>query len=148
MFLFRAATFIDELASASPGMVRQVRAALGGEGDDGPVVLDHQAFSACPEGSVDRIVMERTRRGAMAPLEAGWSDLGSWAALWEHASRDRHGNVVAGPAEVRSVSSSYVSAGERPVLVLGLDRVIVVDTGDAVLVAGHGPSPGRQAPGS
>ena len=135
MFLFRAATFIEELASASPGMIRQVRAALGDEGDDGPVVLEEQAFTACPEGSIDRTVMEQTRRGAMAPLEAGWSDLGSWAALWAHASRDRHGNVVAGPAEVRSVSSSYVSAGERPVLVLGLDKVIVVDTGDAVLVA-------------
>lgn len=135
MFLFRAGTFVDELASASPGMVRQVRAALGGEAEGGPVVLEEQAFSACPEGSIDRIVMERTRRGAMAPLEAGWSDLGSWAALWERATGDEHGNVVTGPAEVRSVTSSYVSAGERPVLVLGLDGVIVVDTGDAVLVA-------------
>jgi len=135
MFLFRAGTFVDELRSASPGMIRQVRAALGGQSETDPAVLDHQAFAACPEGSIDRVVMERTRRGAMAPLEAGWSDLGSWAALWEEASRDSRGNVVAGPAEVRSVSSSYVSAGERPVLVLGLDRVIVVDTGDAVLVA-------------
>ncbi|MDE0137610.1 MAG: mannose-1-phosphate guanylyltransferase [bacterium] len=135
MFLFRAGTFVDELASASPGMVRQVRAALGGEGENGPAVLDEQAFSACPDGSIDRTVMERTSRGAMAPLEAGWSDLGSWAALWERAAGDGRGNVVAGPAELRSVSSSYVSAGERPVLVLGLDRVIVVDTGDAVLVA-------------
>lgn len=135
MFLFRAGTFIDELASASPGMVRQVRAALGSEAEDGPVVLEEQAFSACPEGSIDRIVMERTRRGAMAPLEAGWSDLGSWVALWERATGDGHGNVVTGPAEVRAVSSSYISAGERPVLVLGLERVIVVDTGDAVLVA-------------
>lgn len=135
MFLFRAGTFLDELRSASPDMIYQVRTALGSDGGDGPAVLDNQTFSACPEGSIDRIVMERTRRGAMAPLDAGWSDLGSWAALWERASRDRHGNVVTGPAEVRSVGSSYVSAGERPVLVLGLDGVIVVDTGDAVLVA-------------
>lgn len=135
MFLFRAGTFVDELRSVSPGMVRQVRAALGDAGGDGPVVLDSRAFSACPEGSIDRIVMEHTRHGAMVPLEAGWSDLGSWAALWEMASRDRQGNMVTGPAEVRSVSSSYVSAGERPVLVVGLDGVIVVDTGDAVLVA-------------
>ncbi len=135
MFLFRAATFIEELASESPGMIRQVRAALGDEGDDGPVVLEEQAFTACPEGSIDRTVMEQTRRGAMAPLEAGWSDLGSWAALWEQAIRDQDGNMVTGPAEVRSVSSSYVSAADRTVLVVGLDGVIVVDTGDAVLVA-------------
>ena len=135
MFLFRAGTFVEELESASPGMIRQVQAALGGRGDEGPAVLEEQAFTACPEGSIDRVVMERTRRGAMAPLEAGWSDLGSWAALWERAAGDENGNVVAGPAEVRSVSSSYVSTGERPVLVLGLDGVIVVDTGDAVLVA-------------
>jgi mannose-1-phosphate guanylyltransferase/mannose-6-phosphate isomerase len=135
MFLFRAGTFMDELRSVSPAMVRQVRTALGDAGGDGPVVLDSRAFSACPEGSIDRVVMEHTRRGAMAPLEAGWSDLGSWAALWEQASRDQHGNMVTGPAEVRSVSSSYVSAAERTILVIGLDRVIVVDTGDAVLVA-------------
>ena len=135
MFLFRAGAFLDELRAASPGMAHQVWAALGNESDHGPVVLDSQAFSACPEGSIDRVVMERTRRGAMAPFDTGWSDLGSWAALWERASRDRQGNVVTGPAEVRSVSSSYVSAGDRPVLVLGLDGVIVVDTGDALLVA-------------
>ncbi len=153
MFLFRADAFLDELRSASPGMVRQVRAALGSEGGDGPAVLDSQAFSACPEGSIDRMVMERTRRGTMAPLDAGWSDLGSWAAIWERASRDRDGNVVTGPAEVRSVASSYVSAGERPVLVLGLDGIIVVDTGDAVLVAAmdraqdvRPPAPGGDHP--
>ena len=70
----------------------------------------------------------------MVQLEAGWSDLGSWAALWEHANRDQHGNAVTGPAEVRSVSSSYVAAADRPVLVLGLEGVVVVDSGKGILV--------------
>ena len=135
MFLFRAGAFRDELRSASPGMHRQVRAALGAESRGGRTELEEEAFVACPEGSIDRTVMERTRRGAVVRLAAGWSDLGSWAALWELASRDRRGNAVTGPAEVRSVSSSYVAAADRPVLVLGLDGVIVVDSGDAVLVA-------------
>lgn len=135
MFLFRAGAFRDELRSASPGMYRHVRAALDNESSGGPTELEEEAFAACPEGSIDRTVMERTRRGAMVRLEAGWSDLGSWAALWEMATRDRRGNAVTGPAEARSVSSSYVAAADRPVLVLGLDGVIVVDTGNGVVVA-------------
>ena len=135
MFLFGAGAFRDELRSADPGMDRRVRAALGGEPAEGPIELDAEAFAACPAGSIDRTVMERTRRGAMVQLEAGWSDLGSWAALWALADRDPRGNAVTGPAEVRSVSSSYIAAADRPVLVLGLDGVVVVDSGDAVLVA-------------
>jgi len=134
MFLFRAGLLIEEIRNARPEILHQVRAALPAEGGDHRK-LDEASFSACPAGSIDRIVMEKTGRGAMVTLEAGWSDLGSWVALWQMAAPDGQANVVTGPAELRSVTAGYVIAADRPVLVQGLDRIIVVDTGDALLVA-------------
>ena len=136
MFLFRAGLLIEEIRNARPEMLRQVRAALPGEERDRRVIdLDEAAFSACPSGSIDRMVMEKTDRGAMVTLDAGWSDLGSWLALWQKEAPDGQANVVAGPAELRSVTASYVIAGDRPVLVQGLDRIVVIDTGTGLLVA-------------
>ncbi len=142
MFVFRAGTYLDELHEAAPEMVRRTEAALAGATNHGKTLLrrggtrlDPENFSGCPHGSIDRTVMEHTRQGAMVPLEAGWSDVGSWAALWESGAKDGAGNVVSGTSHLRGVSSSYVRAGERPVVVVGLENVIVVDAGDAVLVA-------------
>ena len=142
MFVFRAGTYLDELLTLSPEMVSRTEAALAASTNHGETLLnrggallDPDSFSACPAGSIDRTVMEHTRRGAMVPLEADWNDVGSWAALWDSGTKDESGNVASGPNHLRGVSSSYVSAHERPVVVIGLDGVIVVDSGDAVLVA-------------
>ena len=143
MFLFTAGAFLDELRRFAPEMVLQAESALRGSenratGVEGRRVklLEPDSFRACPHGSIDRTVMERTMRGAIVPLSAGWNDVGTWAALWDTGSKDEHGNVVSGSVLMRDVSSSYLRAGGRVVVVLGLDRVIVVDAGDAVLVAG------------
>lgn len=161
MFVFRAKVYLDELRRVDPEMVRLAKAALahaGGRGrsalDQGGTVLDPATFAACPTGSIDRTVMERTRRGAMVSLRAGWTDLGSWSALWQSGTKDGSGNVVRGPGHLQQVSSSYVAASERPVVVIGLDNVIVVDSGHAVLVAGMDhdqevrPLPEANKPGS
>ena len=143
MFLFRAGTYLDELRQSNPEIVRLTKESLAaGAGHGGSLrnrggtLLDPVVFSACPTGSIDRAVMEVTRRGVVVPLEAGWSDLGSWSALWESGTKDEAGNVVTGPGHLRDVSSSYVAAGERPVVVIGLENVVVVDTVHAVLVVG------------
>ena len=142
MFLFRAGAYLDELRVLSPEILRRTEAALAASSnhgetllDRGGTLLDPESFFECPPGSIDRTVMEHTRHGAMVPLEAGWNDVGSWAALWESGSKDEAANVVSGPSHLLGVSSSYISAGERPVVVIGLDSVIVIDAGDAVLVA-------------
>lgn len=142
MFLFRAGTFLDELELFEPEMLVRTRSAVrtsqlrptGSPGKTGRL-LNPESFLSTPRGSIDRTVMERTQRGAVVPLRAGWNDVGSWAALWDTGSKDGHGNVVSGSVHLRNVSSSYVRSEGRPVVVLGLDRVIVVDAGDAVLVA-------------
>lgn len=143
MFMFRAGIFLDELRDSNPDMVRLADASLAGATrqvgsslDQGVHRLDPATFASCPAGSIDRTVMERTRRGAVVPLRAGWNDVGSWAALWAIATKDASGNVVTGPAHVQDVSSSYVAAGDRPVVVIGLENVVVIDAGEAVVVAG------------
>ena len=143
MFVFRSGTYLDELRTFNPEMVSRTEAALAASStrgrtllNRGGALLDPDSFAACPAGSVDRTVMEHTRRGVMVPMEAGWTDMGSWAALWNSGAKDEAGNVTSGPSHLRDVSSSYVSAHERPVVVIGLENVIVVDAGDAVLVAG------------
>ena len=143
MFLFRAGTYLEELRMLHPEIPARTEAALAAAArpggallDRGGILLEPESFSGCPSESIDRAVMERTRRGATAPLAAGWSDVGSWYALWELGPRDEAGNVVSGPAHLRDVTGSYVRARERPVTVIGLEGVIVVDDGNALLVAG------------
>ena len=143
MFFFRAGAYLDELQESSPEMVRlaqeSLRGATGHRGpalDGGATLLDPVTFSACPAGSIDRTVMERTRRGAMIPLRAGWNDVGSWAAVWDSGTKDGAGNVATGASHLHDVSSSYVAARDRPVVVIGLENVVVVDADHGVLVAG------------
>ena len=143
MFVFQAGRYLEELRTISPEIVQFAKDALAAStryGESllvqGGALLDPQLFSSCPSGSIDRTVMERTRRGATVPLQSGWNDLGSWASLWTAGEKDGAENVVSGPGHLRDVSSSYVSAHDRPVVVIGLENVVVVDAGDAVLVAG------------
>ena len=141
IFLFRAGTYLEELRLFRPEIAARTEAALAAASplpeDGGGVLLDPDSFAGCPSESIDRAVMERTRRGAATPLAAGWSDAGSWDALWELGPRDEAGNAASGPVHLQDASSSYVRAdGGRPVSVVGLEGVIVVDSGDAVLVAG------------
>ena len=136
MFLFKAATFLDELERHAPDIFAACRRARdkierGGEfcrySDD--------AFAACPSLSIDYAVMEHTDRGAVMPLDAGWSDLGAWDAVWKHAERDDRGNSVSGDIIGRDLSGSHIQADSRLVAALGLRDLIVIDTADALLVA-------------
>jgi mannose-1-phosphate guanylyltransferase/mannose-6-phosphate isomerase len=136
MFMFRAGTLLDELNAFNPTMVAQTRKALdAGTKFNGATLLDEDAFAACPSDSIDYAVMEDTKHGAMVPLDAGWNDMGSWTSLWDVGVKDKDNNVIHGAVYTEDVTSSYIRAGDRPVAVIGLDNVIVVDTGDAVLIA-------------
>ncbi len=132
MFLFDSATVRDELRRWAPEVIEAVSGSIPSE--HGPVARLTDAFAASPSIAFDRAVMEKTERAAVVPLEAGWSDIGSWAALWEFLPKDGHGNVSLGDVRLVSVERSYVRASRR-VVVLGLSDVVVVDTGDTVLVA-------------
>ncbi len=97
--------------------------------------LDKDAFSACPSDSIDYAVMEKTDRGAMIPLSAGWNDLGSWDALWQVGQKDAQGNVIRGDVLTHDVKNSFLHAESRMIAAVGLENHVVVETADAVLIA-------------
>jgi mannose-1-phosphate guanylyltransferase / mannose-6-phosphate isomerase len=136
MFVFTASALIEELGRHSPDVLSACRNALeGAERRNGLILLQEAAFAAAPSISIDYAVMERTKRAAVVGLDAGWSDVGDWAALWDLADHDPDGNAVAGDVIALGVHDSLLRASTRLVGVIGLDDVVVVETGDAVLVA-------------
>ncbi|WP_146910512.1 mannose-1-phosphate guanylyltransferase/mannose-6-phosphate isomerase [Arenimonas daejeonensis] len=136
MFLFRASRYLDELQRFAPAIVTAARAALsGGKRDADFLRLDRAAFEACPSDSIDYAVMEKTDAAAVLPINVGWSDVGSWSALWEIADQDADGNAHHGDVLALGCRNTLAWGGRRLVSLLGLQDVIVVDTDDALLVA-------------
>ncbi len=146
MFLFRASRFLEELESHAPEMLAGSRAALSAGAETGAgILLDEEAFAATPADSIDYAVMEHTGDAAVVPLEAGWSDVGAWPALWEIADGDDDGNVVRGDVMLDGVTGSFVRAEGRLVAVVGVEDVVVVETPDAVLVTSRDRAEGVKA---
>jgi mannose-1-phosphate guanylyltransferase/mannose-6-phosphate isomerase len=136
MFLFGAKVFLDELATHAPAMLDACRQAYAGARRDLDFVrLERLAFEACPSDSIDYAVMEKTRRGVVLPLDAGWSDVGSWSALRDALPSDADGNVVSGDVLVEDSSGCYLQSTSRLIGVVGLHDHVVVETKDAVLVS-------------
>jgi len=136
MFVFSSGALIEEMTRHAPDVLAACRAALAGaERRNGLILLDETAFTSAPSISVDYAVMERTARAAVVGLDAGWSDVGDWAALWDLADQDADGNAISGDVMALGVHRSLLRASSRLLGVIGLDDVVVVETGDAVLVA-------------
>jgi mannose-1-phosphate guanylyltransferase/mannose-6-phosphate isomerase len=135
MFLFRSSALLAEMRQLAPEMVTACEAALeAGREDLDFFRLDPAAFEACPSDSIDYAVMEKTTRGAMLPLDAGWSDLGSWEALWDAGDKDDDDNVTRGDTLLHDVTRSVIHANHRLVTAVGVDQHIIVETADAVFV--------------
>lgn len=136
MFMFRASRYLEELESYRPDILAACRAALAGGSQDMHFTrVDETAFAACPDDSVDYAVMEKTADAVMVPLDAGWSDIGSWTALWDVSDKDQQGNVFKGDVLNQQSRNTYVHADSRLVATVGLDDLVIVETKDAVLVA-------------
>jgi mannose-1-phosphate guanylyltransferase/mannose-1-phosphate guanylyltransferase/mannose-6-phosphate isomerase len=135
MFVATAATLVAELERHAPAVLQSVGAALAGAQRDLDFVrLEAAAFRAAPAISIDYAVMEKTARAAVVPADIGWSDLGSWAALWEVAPKDAAGNVAQGPVEMVDSQGCYVRSEGILTGIVGLRDTVVVTTEDAVLV--------------
>lgn len=136
IFLFRASRYIEELRQHRSDILEACRAAFAGSVRDLDFTRpDAAAFAACPDDSVDYAVMEKTESAAMVPMEAGWSDLGSWSTLWELAEKDENHNLLRGDVLAESSEGCLVRADSRLVGLLGVRDLVVVDTDDAVLIA-------------
>ena len=136
MFMFKASRYLEELSKHHPEILDVCTRAIKTEAHDLDFIrVDHDIFATCPDDSIDYAVMEKTDSAAMIPLDADWSDVGSWTSLWETSDKDTHGNVCVGDTILENTKNSYVNAEQRLVSVIGLNDVIVVETKDAVMVA-------------
>jgi mannose-1-phosphate guanylyltransferase/mannose-6-phosphate isomerase len=136
MFLFAAAAFLAELGRLRPAILQAAKRAVEGAARDLDFLrLDEAAFRASPAESVDTAVMEGTSVGAVIPCEFGWSDVGSFGALWALGEKDPMGNVASGDVLLSGAYGCYVRSDGRLVAVLGAENLVIVDTGDALLVA-------------
>jgi mannose-1-phosphate guanylyltransferase / mannose-6-phosphate isomerase len=136
-FLFRAVTMLGEIEQFEPAMAEAARAAVAGLTRDLDFLrLAPDAFACAPKKSIDYAVMERTKLAAVIPADLGWSDVGSWSAVWELLDHDAAGNATDGPVVMLDSRNSLVHSEESVLTtVVGLDDVVVVATADAVLVA-------------
>ncbi|TWG94762.1 mannose-1-phosphate guanylyltransferase [Mesorhizobium sp. J18] len=136
MFLFRASIYLDELGRHAPKILAACRKAFEArEADMHFLRIGKDAFRACPKDSIDYAVMEKTTKAAVVALDAGWSDVGSWSALWKVRHKDGNGNVLKGDVVAVSTRNTLVDAGKRLVATLGVKDLVIVETADAVLIA-------------
>ena len=136
IFMFRAGLFLETLGRLRPAMLEACRAAVTrGKHDLDFFRLDAGAFSACESDSIDYAVMEHADNVAMIPVDMGWSDVGSWASLWEIGDKDAHNNLLQGDVIASGSRDSYIRAESRLVTAIGVENLVIIETTDAVLVA-------------
>jgi mannose-1-phosphate guanylyltransferase / mannose-6-phosphate isomerase len=152
MFLLSARTYLEELRAHRPAMVEACARALAGRREEGLrtpkasehaaaatesvlVHVDAAAFAACPSDSIDYAVMEKTTRAVVVPMDAGWNDVGSWAAVHEVSDHDAAGNSTVGDVMALDCTGSHLHAQHRLLAAVGVSDLVVVETEDAVLVA-------------
>ncbi len=134
MFLFSVDSFLRELGEHDPAQLAACERALSGATQAGRFMRLGEDFSDCPSSSIDYSVMEKTRHAGVVPLDAGWSDVGSWLALYEASAKDAAGNYTTGKVVLESCRNTYVAAASRIVTAVGVEGLTIVETEDVVLV--------------
>ncbi|EMG6526751.1 MULTISPECIES: mannose-1-phosphate guanylyltransferase/mannose-6-phosphate isomerase [Providencia] len=135
IFLFKASTYLNELKKYSPKIFHCCCNAINSAYDDLDFIrISKDIFSDCPNDSIDYAVMEKTRKAAVIPMSVGWSDVGSWSALWDVQNKDSNGNVIRGDTLIENSTNSYIYAKNKLVAAIGVNDLIIVETKDAVLV--------------
>ena len=128
----------SEIAQFEPGIFAAAEAAIEAARQDlGFMILNAEAFAHAPKKSIDYAVMEKTDKAALIPADIGWSDVGTWRAVWELSDRDENGNSVRGHGVVMDARNVHVRSEDTLTTVVGVDDIIVVTTQDAVLVLSH-----------
>lgn len=136
MFMFKASTYLAELEKFAPEIFTACVNAMNGAKEDLDFVrVDSSAFELCPSESIDYAVMEKTGSAVMVPLDAGWSDLGSWSSLWAIYEKDNQGNATRGDVILENTRNCYVQSEDKLIATVGLTDTVIVQTDDAILVA-------------
>ena len=141
MFLFKASSIISELEKFSPEIINYCKIAIEKNVADLDFLrLDTDSFKKCPKISLDIAVMEKTKLGTVLPLNAGWSDIGSWKSLWDISQKNKDGNYINGKIIAEKSRNCYLESEQRLIVGIGIENLIVVDTNDAILVANRDES--------
>ena len=137
MFVFKASSFLEELKTHNPEMANlSIEAFEKASVETDFIRLDKNSFGEIKGDSIDYAVMEKTSKGRVVKLNAGWNDVGSWSALYDISKKDENQNVIKGDDVITlDTTSSYIRGGKRTIATIGLDDVVIVDSDDALLVA-------------
>ena len=136
MFLFKASRYLDELKEFRTDIYEACKVAVGDiETDMDFLRVNEDAFCGCPSESIDYAVMEKTTDAVVVPMNAGWSDIGSWSSLWDISNKNKCGNSSIGDVVFHQSKNCYIRSDNRLVAAVGLDDIVIVDTKDALMVA-------------
>jgi len=134
--MFQANTLVDELSEHSPNIVISVIDAVRKSKQDLDFIrLDEKSFKSSPSDSIDCALMEKSNNVVVVPLDAQWSDVGSWSALYDIGEQDNNGNVIKGDVIAKDTRNTYINADHHMIATLGIENLIVVDTPDATFIA-------------
>ena len=136
MFLFKASRYLEELKKFRPDIYRACKASMvAAQPDLDFLRINKEKFSECPSESIDYAVMENTTDAVVVPMDAGWSDIGSWSSLWDVSQKDTDGNTTHGDVMLHNSSNSYIRTDGKLVAAIGVDDLVIVSTKDALMVA-------------
>ena len=136
MFLFKASRYLEELEKFSPEMLTVCQQAIATPSTDMEFIrVDKAIFESCPADSIDYAVMEKSNDVVVVSMDAGWSDVGSFSALWDVSEKDENHNAIQGDVIIVNSTNNYINAENQLVATVGVDNLVIVQTKDAILVA-------------
>jgi mannose-1-phosphate guanylyltransferase len=136
MFLFKASRYLEVLKKNRPDIYKACQLSMEGTSKDNDFLrVNELAFCECPSDSIDYAVMEKTDDAVVVPMDAGWSDIGSWSSLWDISEKDADGNAKYGDVMLYEARNSYIRTDEKLVAAIGVDDLVIVSTKDALIVA-------------
>ena len=136
MFLFKTCRYLEELKKYRPDIYEACSLSIKNSSKDNDFLkIDNKFFKPCPSESIDYAIMEKTTDAIVVPLNAGWSDIGSWSSLWDISSKDLNGNSVHGDVLLHNSNNSYFKSEDKLIVGIGLENLIVVSTKDALMIS-------------
>lgn len=136
MFLFKASRYLEELKKFRPDIYKSCKDSISNvESDLDFIRINKEKFKSCPSESIDYAVMEKTADALVVPMNAGWSDMGSWSSLWDISTKDKNRNTRVGDVKLHNSKGCYVRGDNKLIAAVGLEDIVIVDTKDALMVA-------------
>jgi mannose-1-phosphate guanylyltransferase len=136
MFIFRASQYLEELKQYHPKILYACSQAMNNSSHDTDFIRPNkEEFIKCPDDSIDYAIMEKTSNAVVVPMDCGWSDVGSWSALWDISSKDEQGNTLKGDVITHATTNCFIQSDSKLVATVGLHNLVVIESDDAIMVA-------------